>query len=381
MIHPTDDRTTGAARLPGCAGAAYQRECSATCPHSTWVVAPDPGRHAADPDGRPSSTLVTPSDPGGDDHTMTGRATTHRARLTVPVSVALIAVITAACSGASAAPTTTGARPTVGPEAGVTSHYGSATGQAGQPTTLAAQAATRSFAVQVQGATAAFVTSIGALQTHVAQGDTAAAQTDELDAQADYDAFRDLERGNSINASTLDELDTDVVPGESFGGLHAVERDLWSGGPAAADVAALAAQAPVAEYLLSHLRLGPEAVGTVAVDQLTWVADTAFPFSQEHSSHLGLVDVDATIEAAAQSFDDVAPLGRLVAPGLTGTVTIDLADVEAEVTALGPPQTTPDTSVTPAARLAISHELDATASTLARFAARLTPYGTAGAPS
>jgi iron uptake system EfeUOB component EfeO/EfeM len=312
---------------------------------------------------------------------MTRRAHTHRTRLAVPVAVVLIALSAAACSGASATRPTGTSHPTVGPEAGVTSHYGRVVGRPGQPTTLAAEAATRSYAVQVQAATAAFVASIGALRADIAGGNMATARTDELDAQADYDAFRDLERGNSVNASTLDELDTDVVPGETFGGLHAVERDLWSGGPAAADAAALAAQAPVAQYLLSHLRLGPEAIASVAVDQLDWVVDTALPYSQELSSHLGLVDVAGTVDAARQAFGDVAPLARLVAPGLTATVTSDLATLEVDVTALGPPRTTPDISVTPAQRLAVSQQLDATASTLARLTAELTPYGTAGAPS
>ena len=312
---------------------------------------------------------------------MNRAAATPFARLAAPAVVAVVALAAVACGGTSTSATTTSTRPIAGPEAGVTSHYGSAVGRPGQPTTLAGEAATREFAVQVQDSTAAFVTSVGALQADVARGDTTAARSDELDAQAEYDAFRDLERGNSVNASTLDELDTDVAPGGTFGGLHAVERDLWAGGPAATDVSALAAQAPVAQYLLSRLRLGPEAIGSVAVDQLDWVVDDALPSSQEHTSHLGLVDVTATVGAADLAVGDVAALGRLVAPGLTATVTADLAQLEAGIASLGPPRTTPDTSVTPTARLALSRQLAVTASTLARLDARLAPYGTAGAPS
>jgi iron uptake system EfeUOB component EfeO/EfeM len=311
---------------------------------------------------------------------MNRAATTSLARLAAPAVVVLVALVTGAC-GTSATATTTTMRPKAGPEAGVTSHYGSAVGQPGQPTTLAAEAVTRAFAVQVQDATAAFVSAVTALQADVDRGDVMTARADELDAQADYDAFRDLERGNSVNASTLDELDTDVAPGETFGGLHAVERDLWTGGSAATDASALGAQAPVAQYLLSHLRLGPEAVGSVAVDQLDWVVDDALPSSQEHTSHLGLVDVAATVNAADQAMGDLAPLGRLVAPGLTVTATADFAGLQAQVASLGPPRTTPDTSVSPTARLALSRQLDVTASTLARLDARLAPYGTAGAPS
>jgi len=310
-------------------------------------------------------------------------AATPYARLAVPVLVVVVALAVGACGNSATATTTTTTtkRPTAGPEAGVTSHYGSAVGRPDQPATLAAEAATRDFAVQVQDATAAFVTSVGALQADLGRGDVATARSDELDAQADYDAFRDLERGNSVNASSLDELDTDVAPGETFGGLHAVERDLWTGGSAATDAAALGAQAPVAQHLLSHLRLGPEAIGSVAIDQLDWVVDVALPSSQEHTSHLGLVDVAASVDAAARAMGVLAPLGRLVAPGLTAAATADFTELQADVASLGPPRTTPDTSVSPADRLALSRRLDATASTLARLDARLAPYGTAGATS
>ena len=68
---------------------------------------------------------------------MTRRAHTHRTRLAVPVAVVLIALSAAACSGASATRPTGTSHPTVGPEAGVTSHYGRVVGRSGQPTGLA----------------------------------------------------------------------------------------------------------------------------------------------------------------------------------------------------------------------------------------------------
>jgi iron uptake system component EfeO len=312
---------------------------------------------------------------------MNPRATSARAHLVAPVASVALALAVCACGGSVAA--RHDAAPAVGPEAGVTSRYGTDTGDSDRATSLAAEDATRTYANQVGTWTSDFVGSIGALQADVAGGHTAAAESDELAAQADYDSFRDLDNSSdgSINASSLDELETDVVPGETFGGLHAVERDLWSGGPAAADVAGLTAQAPVAEFVLSRLRLGPEAVGTVAVDQLTWVVDTALTTSQEPVSHLGLVDVDATEAAAARAFAAVEPLAQLVDPSLTRTVAGQFATLATQLVALGAPATTPDTSVTAAARLALSQQLDATASTLARLTARLAPYGTQGSPS
>jgi hypothetical protein len=70
-----------------------------------------------------------------------------------------------------------------------------------------------------------------------------------------------------------------------------------------------------------------------------------------------------------------------VDPSLTRTVAGQFATLATHLVALGAPATTPDTSVTAAARLALSQQLDATASTLARLTARLAPYGTQGSPS
>ena len=291
------------------------------------------------------------------------RTTTARYRIVAPMAAITVALLGAACGGTVSAPHASA--PQVGPEAGVTSRYGTDTGDSDRETSLAADTATRTYATLVGTWTSGFVTAIDTLQADLAAGHTSAAESDELSAQADYDTFRDLDTGtaSSINASTLDELETEVVPGETFGGLHAVERDLWAGGPAVSDAAGLAAQAPVAEFLLTRMHLGPEAIASVAVDQLTWVVDTALPSSQEPVSHLGLVDVDATEAAAAAAFGAVETLAQLVDPALDPDGSRPVRRPSApQVAALGAPTTTPDTSVTPAARLAVSQQLDATAS-------------------
>jgi len=291
--------------------------------------------------------------------------------------IAVVAVLAAGCS-------TTAGRPAAGtpaPPGGVSSAYGSALPAGSAATALAAQTASQSFGAQVASATSAFASAVSRLEAETAPGNTAAARSDELAAQADFDAFRVLETGNPVNGATLDELSTDVNALESFGGLHAVERDLWTSGPLAADVSGLAGQSPVAQFLLGRERLGPEAVGVVAVDQLNWVADDALPVSQEQFSHLGLVDVAATELAAHRTFTDIQPLAQLVDPALAATVAGQFAVLDAEVAALGDPTSVPDTTVGPAPRLALSRQLDATAGTLARLAATLAPYGTRGAPS
>jgi len=296
-------------------------------------------------------------------------------------ALAVLATLGAACGGGATSRAPATSAPASGPEAGVTSRYGTASGTPGAPTTVAAIGATHAYTAQVQASAASFVAAVTALQTDTARGDLSAARADELTAQGAYDAVRVLESGNSINAAALDELPSDVPAGQSFGGLHAVERDLWSGGPTAADEADLATQAPVAQFLLSRERLGPEAIGSTAVDQLGWVTDTALPESQEQVSHLGLVDVAATIASAEQSFGDIQPLAQLVDPSRAATVAGQFTTLSADCAALGPPTTTQDGSEPPAARLALFRQLDATASGLARLTAELAPYGTAGAPS
>jgi iron uptake system component EfeO len=297
------------------------------------------------------------------------------------MAAALVAAMAVAAAGCSTSAPGTTAATAAADAAGTTTPYGPGAAGGTSATSVAAQAATRSYAAQVDTATAAFVSAVDQLQTDASAGDTTAARADELAAQGDYDAFRALETGDSVNGSTLDELAGDVSGVGSFGGLHAVERDLWASGPVDTDTSALLGQAPVAQFLLGRERLGPEAIGEVAVDQLTWVVDEALPVSQEQYSHLGLVDVAATVQAAARAFSAVEPLARLVDPALTTTVAGRFSSLDTEVATLGNPTTVPDTAVTAPERLAVSQELDATASTLARLTAALTPFGTSGTPS
>ncbi|MGD0882918.1 MAG: hypothetical protein ABSB09_15240 [Acidimicrobiales bacterium] len=293
----------------------------------------------------------------------------HRGRrLAAMLTLAVLAGLAGACStSVSRPPASTAARSPdpEGPSA----------------TAIAARSATTAFALDVDHDTAAFVGAVDALSAAAASGDTSAAKVDELSAQADYDSFRVLETGSPVNAATLDELASDVAPEESFAGLHAVERDLWTSGPLAEDVSSLVGQAPVARTLLARERLRPGAIGTVAVDQLDWVVDIALPQIQEQYSGLGLVDVDATVRAAQQSFSTIESMARLVDPALTATAAGELVDVTDQVAALGAPTSVTDADLPGASRLALSQELDAAATTLSRLAATLVRFTPAASPS
>ncbi len=259
---------------------------------------------------------------------------------------------------------------------------------------VAASVAVATFRHQVGDASSALVAAVTRLQGDLQTGDIASARVDELSAQAAFDQVREVAGGNPVNASTLDEVASEVGPRQSFGGLHAVERDLWtpstSGQPAddtaaaaaaAADVSGLVAQAPVAEYLLSKESLPPEQIGVTAVNDLDWVSGVALPEREELYSHLDTVDVVAGIAAADAAFDAIMPLAAMVDPVVTGTVTREFAQLQDRVVGLGPPDQVQDASLPPADILALSQLTDATGAALARLAATLVPFGTGGGSS
>jgi len=252
---------------------------------------------------------------------------------------------------------------------------------------VAARAATRGFRAIIASNALDLVDVVGRLGTALADRQIPTAKVDELTAQADFDRIRVLDNGNTINTSALDGLSTGLAAGQPFGGLHAVEQDLWSGtsgvDPAVvADLSSgLVTQAQVAEFLLVKEVLDPEAIGVAAADELSWVDEMAIPGSEELYSHRDTVDIAATVDAADQAFSDIEPLCRMVTPSLTRTVADHFTQLLAAVAALGPPDGVSDASLTPATRLSLSQQVDATATPLAQLAATLVPFGTSGPPS
>ncbi|HEX7459185.1 MAG TPA: hypothetical protein VF279_01065, partial [Acidimicrobiales bacterium] len=253
--------------------------------------------------------------------------------------------------------------------------------------------ATDAFRAEVGAALSSLVADVGRLQADLENRDTSSARRDELTAQGHYDRIRTLVAGNAVNASALDQRVVDVPVGQMPGGLHAVERDLWTAdgatdqtrsqalSQALADVGGLAAQAPVAEFLLSRDSLDPQAIGTVGVDELGWVNDSALPGREELYSHLDAVDVVATVDAAREAFAAIQPLGALVNPSLTDLVAAHFSTLATEVSALGPTEQLPDAAISSATRLMLSQQVDAAAAGLSWLAADLVPFGTSGGPS
>jgi iron uptake system EfeUOB component EfeO/EfeM len=311
----------------------------------------------------PSPRRTTPPAPAG-----------HR--LAAASLAAVMALAVCAC-GTAASPPGHGDTRTV-------SRVGSATHDPTTPAERAAAVTARStFRDDIGNASSAFVADVAHLQGDLQAGDVAAARSDELAAQVQFDQFRQLAGGDPINASTVDELATQVGPGQSFGGLHAVERDLWSVpggdvGAALSDASGLEAQAPVAEFLLSKDAPAPEAIGVLGVDDLNWLVDQAVTEDQERYSHLDAVDIAATADAADTAVSAIAPLDHLVDPTLAAEVAERCTALLADVAALGPPTQVTDGQLGAPQLLALSRQADAAAADLARLSADLVPFGTGG---
>jgi iron uptake system EfeUOB component EfeO/EfeM len=305
-----------------------------------------------------------------------------RRALIGPVT-AFLGVVLIGMSAASCATSAAAARDTerAGPASTAAHHSKSRSSPRAEAERAEASSATAAFHRATVAASASLVAEVGQLQAAIDRGATLAARADELTAQADFDRIRMLDGGNTINAAALDGLASQLASGEPFGGLHAIERDLWSSGNAADDVSGLSVQAQVAEFLLAKESVSPEAIATVGADELSWMDEMAVPGREELYSHLDTVDIAATTAAAQSAFAAIQPLAQMVAPSLTTPVARQFSQLSADVAALGPPAQVADAAIPAGTRLMLSQQVDATASELAQLAATLVPFGTAGPPS
>jgi len=251
---------------------------------------------------------------------------------------------------------------------------GGSTGHAGGAEEAGVMAST-TFRTMVGGTASAFTHDVDALQQAVDSGNTTAARTDELEAQAQYDALRYLTDAGTATSSPLDERPGDVPSGHHLAGLHLVERDLWVGGNAAPAVGPLVAAAPQLEVALERLQLSPRAIDLIAVQELGWVTSVAVPGLEEVYSHRDSIDAEATVAAAQAAFQAVAPLGRLVTEGRTGTAELRLLALGGAVQALGPPGAAPDRAIPQGQWRSVAEDADAAAAVLSELAPALSGYG------
>ena len=245
-------------------------------------------------------------------------------------------------------------------------------------------AATVAYQRTVGTLTTGFVTALDQLQAALGAQDLAGAQAAELTAQGHYDGIRFMIGTTPATAPGLDGLAADVPHGGHLAGLHLVEEDLWpAGGPAdAADLAAagaavarILASAPLLKYSLPLHRITPQVITTHAEQTLEWVDQYAVTGREEAYSHLDAVDAAASVAAAQGAFADVAPLGLLVAPSATATVSAAFGVLAQRVAALGSPGTAVDQAIAPAAWTALAQQVDVVADDLGRLAPAFDGYG------
>jgi iron uptake system component EfeO len=223
-----------------------------------------------------------------------------------------------------------------------------------------------------------FVSDVDRLAVAVDDGDLSAARSAELAAQGDFDEVRFVDAASPQNVASIDALAGAVPPGATFGGLHALERDLWSAGDAAADLPSLQVQTAVARDLVARQALSPATVVTVAVSELSWVVDIAVPEQEELYSHDDDVDIAAGLNGANQAFAAAQPLACTVEAVPCRTVATDLASLTSAVAALGPPASVPDSALTASVQRNLSEQADRSADALAALEGPLLPFGTAG---
>jgi iron uptake system EfeUOB component EfeO/EfeM len=230
----------------------------------------------------------------------------------------------------------------------------------------------------VTGDAARLVDDLSLVAAAVARGDGSGARSAELAAQSDFDEVRFVDAASPQNAASLDALAGQVPPGATFGGLHAVERDLWLAGNPANDVPSVSVQAAVAREVVAHQSLAPATIVATGVGELDWVIDGAIPGREELYSQRDAVDINGGVTGAEQAFASVEPLACAVDPGGCRTVTSDLASLAASVAALGPTADVPDAALSVAVQRVLSVEAERTADALAALEAPLLPFGTAG---
>lgn len=298
--------------------------------------------------------------------------TTGCTALSLVVAVVVAAVATASALSTAPSPSTATTGRAGAPSAPSAAH--------GPPAAavVAAAAATRAYRSATTRDANQLVAELTQLGAAVDGGDLVGARAAELAAQGDFDQIREVDAASPQNVATLDELPGQVPPGATFGGLHALERDLWASGNPDTDLPSVEAQASVADYLVAKQSLAPTVIAATAVAELGWVVEQAIPGREELYSHHDDVDIAAGVGAAQQAFAAVEPLACSVDPSDCRAAAADLSSLGAMVAALGTPADVADSQLTATIQRALFEATDRAATALSALDAPLVPFGTAG---
>jgi iron uptake system EfeUOB component EfeO/EfeM len=218
--------------------------------------------------------------------------------------------------------------------------------------------ATQAFRREVVTAAEAFASDTAALDAAIARGDLAVARRNELAAQSQWDVLRPVLALADPSLTPFDALVSDQNPAYAPQGLHAIERALWLGSLTSARSASarLASQSAYLPFAVYRTILTPSEICAKLDESLGWTVENAIDQSQERYSHLDIVDVKAATRAAETTVVGLTPVGRLVAPGLTGQLVRDLDRLIATTSATTTSST--DASIAPTTWTRIAQEMD-----------------------
>jgi len=188
--------------------------------------------------------------------------------------------------------------------------------QAQQSATLVA---TQAYRREVVRSTQAFAIATTNLVLDIQRGDVTAAREAEQSAQAAYDVFRVDGASSVATMAPLDTLVANQNPALPATGLHAVERDLWSGQPSLAMTAAtnLADVSSQLQFGLLRTIITPTQICARLDEEVGWTVENVIGTSQERYSHDDMLDVHAVINNLDATLPSVEQLGRLVNPSAT----------------------------------------------------------------
>ena len=245
----------------------------------------------------------------------------------------------------------------------------------------AAAASTNAYRTALAGAADQLEADVLAIGAALGRSDLAAARSSELAAQSAFDRLRAADAASPENATAVDALSGQVLSGGDFGGLHAVERDLWtdgSAGDASRFLPSLESQVAVTKELMARQSLSPVVITTVAVSELNWVVDVPLAGREEQYSHLDAVDVAGGVAGARDAFAAVAPLACAVERTACETAANRLDALTVTVTSLGSPAALPDALLGADLQRSLSQQADGAADALGALEAPLIRFGVAG---
>ncbi len=237
-------------------------------------------------------------------------------------------------------------------------------------------AVTNQFRRNVVTASQRFASASSSLVAAIHAGDMVSARRFELHSQAAFDELRASFAIGVTALTPLDALVSDQAPGTIPSGLHAVERDLWTGHltDAFTSAQALAQAAPLLEFGVFRTILTPSAICGRLIELLSWTTENVITSSQERFSQRDMLDVRASVLFSSRVINSLVDLGHLIRPDLARQLSSRNRSVVALVGRFS--DTTPNSDVSNASWRAISQQIASVQASLGELDGALNGLGT-----